>query len=175
MELDSPPPPLALLLFLTPSPCFKHASAIIRALENCQHNTNSWCVCEVRSEGCAWIPVQVEDAQPAPDLKMYPRLMVMIGETEILTAHPARLQGGAEHVFLPDPGPAILPPPLHPVPLPPSSQDVLLAPLPHSRTSSQREASYPSVSVFPRNSSDATAKCRISGAKGISQMGGVAQ
>ena len=133
------------------------------------------CVCEVRSEGCAWIPVQVEDAQPAPDLKMYPRFMVMIGETEILTAHPARLQGGAEHVFLPDPGQAILPPPLRPVPLPPSSQDVLLAPLPLSRTSSQREAPYPSGSVFPRNSSNATAKCRISGAKGISQMGGVAQ
>lgn len=57
----------------------------------------------------------------------------------------------------------------------PSSQDVLLAPLPHSKTSSQREASYSSVLVFPKNSSNSTAKCRISGAKGISQMGGVAQ
>ena len=48
--------------------------------------------------------------------------MVMIGETEILSAHPACVQGGAEHVFLPDPGPATVPSPLRPVPLPPSLQ-----------------------------------------------------
>lgn len=77
MELDYPPPTPTPMLFLTPSPCFKRASAISRALENGRHGTDFYLVsvCEERSEGCLWIPVQVEDAQPAPDLKLYPRLM----------------------------------------------------------------------------------------------------
>lgn len=48
-------------------------------------------------------------------------------------------------MFLPDPSPATVPPPLCPVPLLPSSQDVLLAPLPCSKTTS-----YPQYQLFPR-------------------------
>lgn len=100
----------------------------------------------------------------------------MIGETEILTAHPARLQGGAEARIPPRPWPSHLPPPLHPVPLPPSSQeDVLLAPSPapgpvprEKLPTSLQYQFFPGTVVTPLLNVESL------GLK-VSQMGGVAQ
>lgn len=149
MELDSPPPPRAWLAVfgLPPQHALQTCFASYKAPWKAASTHTNPCVCEVRGLRLRRVPVQVEDAQLAADLKMYPRLMVMIGETEMTTAHPAAWQGGAEHVFLPDPGPGHPASSFHPVPLLPPARTSFLAP-PRSRTSSQREASYPSNISF---------------------------